>query len=104
MLAHVFTQDGDKGAQISGLIDFEPAMVGLREYEFASVGLFVAQGNSRLLRAFLSGYGHSIDPELHRRVMGFALLHRYSSLRWYLEFMPNGDTIEDLTERWFGID
>lgn len=100
MLDHVFAEN--ESLQITGLIDFEPAMVGLREYEFASVGLFITQGNVRLLRAFMSGYGHQIDSELHRRLMGFALLHRYSNLSWYLQFMPNKDTIEELAESWFG--
>ncbi|MCP4447176.1 MAG: phosphotransferase, partial [Myxococcales bacterium] len=102
MLDHVFAEDANDSLQITGLIDFEPAMVGLREYEFASVGLFITQGNARLLRAFMSGYGHEIDAELHRRLMGFALLHRYSKLSWYLQFMPNKNTVEELAASWFG--
>ena len=104
MLDHIFADQLDDELQVTGLIDFEPAMVGLPEYEFASIGLFVTQGNPRLLRAFMSGYGQAADEELHRRIMYFALLHRYSKLSWYLKFMPGGDTLEGLAKKWFGTD
>ena len=99
MLEHVFAGDD---LEITGLIDFEPAMIGAPEYEFASVGLFIAAAQSRLMRAFAGGYGHAIDGEFHRRVMGYALLHRYSKLSWYLEFLPGSDSIEGLARSWFG--
>ncbi len=37
----------DRTWRLCGLIDFEPAMRGEREYEFVSVGVFAAQGDAR---------------------------------------------------------
>lgn len=44
--------------RLTGLIDFEPAMRGAREYEFAAVSVFFAEGDAELLRrtlCFLTG-------------------------------------------------
>jgi hygromycin-B 7''-O-kinase len=50
MRQHLLTAQGPEGAwPLSGLIDFEPAMRGEREYEFVGVGVFVADGDSRFL-------------------------------------------------------
>jgi hygromycin-B 7''-O-kinase len=37
--------------------------------------------------------------------MAYALLHRYSRLAWYLEFMPTGgaETLDDLARRWWAF-
>jgi hygromycin-B 7''-O-kinase len=95
-------------ARPCGLFDFEPAMLGAAEYEFASVGLFVACGDARTLRRVLLAYGyapHALDEALQCRFMAYALLHRYSNLRWYLERMPAGDatTLEQLASRWWPL-
>ena len=88
--------------------DFEPAMVGEPDYEFASVGLFVACGDARLLRRTLKSYGHA-DADggaaLACRFMAHALLHRYSNLRWYLQRLPpQGETtLEPLAQRWWAL-
>jgi hypothetical protein len=43
MCCHVLTAEGPEGTwRLSGLIDFEPAMHGEREYEFADVGVSAA--------------------------------------------------------------
>ena len=83
-------------------------MIGAPEYEFASVGLFVACGDARTLRRVLLAYGyapHALDETLQRRFMAYALLHRYSNLRWYLERLPAGDatTLEQLASRWWSL-
>jgi hygromycin-B 7''-O-kinase len=96
------------GARLSGLFDFEPAMIGAPEYEFASVGLFVACGDGRTLRRILLAYGfapHTLDEALQCRLMAQALLHRYSHLPWYLERLPAGDaaTLEQLAARWWPL-
>jgi hygromycin-B 7''-O-kinase len=96
------------GARLSGLFDFEPAMIGAPEYEFASVGLFVACGDGRTLRRILLAYGvapHALDEALQCRLMAQALLHRYSNLPWYLERLPAGDaaTLEQLAARWWPL-
>ena len=102
MREHLVVESG----QLTGLFDFEPSMVGHPEYELASVGLFVTEGEPGLLRELLLAYGMpeaSLTPELSRRLMGWALLHRYSDLRWYLSRLPGGDTLEELAGRWFGL-
>ncbi len=104
MREHLMLDD----AQLSGLFDFEPAMLGAPEYEFASVGLFVACGDGRTLRRILLAYGHApqaLDEALQCRLMAHALLHRYSNLPWYLERLPAGDaaTLEQLAARWWPL-
>jgi hygromycin-B 7''-O-kinase len=96
------------GGRLAGLFDFEPAMLGAAEYEFASVGLFVACGDARTLRRVLLAYGYpspALDEALQCRFMAYALLHRYSNLRWYLERLPagNAQTLEQLAVRWWPL-
>ncbi|WP_437681464.1 phosphotransferase [Sorangium sp. So ce131] len=97
------------GLALSGLFDFEPAMVGAPEYEFASVGVFVSCGDAPLLRRLLCAYGYregELDRSLQRRFMAYALLHRYSNLRWYLERVPpraGEDTLDDLAARFWAV-
>jgi hygromycin-B 7''-O-kinase len=48
MCQHLLTAEGPEGTwRLSGLIDFEPAMPGEREYEFAGVGVLIAGPGSR---------------------------------------------------------
>lgn len=103
------TPDGD-GWSLSGLFDFEPAMVGAPEYDLASFGVFVSCGDGRFLRRALlaSGTpGHALDEALQRRLLAYAILHRYSNLRWYLERVPpraGDDTLDALARRWWSLD
>lgn len=97
------------GGRLSGLFDFEPAMIGAPDYDFASVGLFVSCGDARLLRRTLLAYGFAasaLDETASCRFMAYALLHRYSNLRWYLERlpMPGATTLEQLAAHWWGLD
>jgi hygromycin-B 7''-O-kinase len=96
------------GGRLTGLFDFEPAMLGAAEYEFASVGLFVACGEARVLRRVLLAYGYApsaLDEALSCRFMAHALLHRYSHLRWYLQRIPadGAVTLEQLATRWWPL-
>ena len=85
MREHVLVSgDGERWA-LSGLFDFEPAMIGDPAYECASVGVFVTCGDATLLRRFTRAYGADPGP---RVFLAYALLHKYSSLRWYLERVP----------------
>ncbi|MET9231842.1 aminoglycoside phosphotransferase family protein [Lentzea sp. NPDC003310] len=93
--AHLLWRNG----MLSGLFDFEPAMRGAFEYEFASVGLFVTKGDRRCWAALVDAYGRVPEPE---RVMAYALLHVYSNMPWYMREMPQGETFEELAVRWFG--
>ena len=67
------------GWRLSGLVDFDHAIRGAREYEFAGVGHPVARGDSRFLRRVLTAYGYpgdQLDRDLRRRLLAWAILHR----------------------------
>ena len=104
MRQHVLVERREGAWQISGLIDFEPAMLGAREYEWAAVGIFLTCAEPGLLRVLLDAYDAPVDDELPYRIMAYTLLHRYSNLRGYLERLPGpreaGD-LESLARRWF---
>jgi len=96
----------DGAGRLSGLVDFEPSMVGAREYEFAAVGLFFARGDRDLLRAVIAPAGLAPDESLSLRLCGYALLHRYSNLAWYLALNPPApgvETFEALAHQWFAL-
>jgi hygromycin-B 7''-O-kinase len=95
--------------RLSGLFDFEPAMRGAREYEFAGLGAFVAEGDARFLRRTLLAYGYTedqLDAGLRRRLLGWLLLHYYSNLPVYLNRLPapGEPTLEAVADRWFATD
>jgi hygromycin-B 7''-O-kinase len=99
----------DAAGVVTGLFDFEPAMVGAPEYDFSSFGLFVACGDARFLRRSLRAYGygeHQLDEGLQMRLMAYTLLHRYSHIRWYLERLPvpGATALEELARRWWALD
>jgi hygromycin-B 7''-O-kinase len=104
MREHLLADNHDGTWRLTGLVDFEPAMIGAPEYEFASVGIFVACAEPGLFRACLDAYGMKPDADQAPRIMAYALLHRYSNLRWYLERLPSPQTatLESLARSWFG--
>jgi hygromycin-B 7''-O-kinase len=109
MREHLLAEFDGGRWRLSGLFDFEPAMLGAPEYDFASLGLFVACGDARLLRRTLLAYGldpSGLDRALQCRCMAWALLHRYSNLPWYLERLPphGATTLEQLAARWWPLD
>jgi hygromycin-B 7''-O-kinase len=81
MREHLLVEQEGDGWHVSGLVDFEPAMVGAPDYEFASVGIFLTCAEAGLLQALLDSYGAEFDDEFAVCTMGYALLHRYSNLR-----------------------
>lgn len=104
MREHILVHRRDGAWHIGGLIDFEPAMLGAPEYELAAVGIFLTCAEPGLLGALLEAYGAEVDDELPLRTMAYALLHRYSNLRWYLERLPAPDEVgdlESLARKWF---
>lgn len=108
MREHVLVRQEAGQWQLSGLLDFEPSMLGHPSYEFASVGLFFAEGDPAILRAVLTGYGTpaaALSPQLSHRFMAYALLHRYSNLRWYLQRLPHAgaSTLYDLAAQWWAF-
>jgi hygromycin-B 7''-O-kinase len=107
MREHLLVREGARGWELSGLFDFEPAMCGAPEYELASVGVFVSCGEPALLRTLLRAYGYrddSLDEALARRLLGYAIVHRYANLRWYLERLPalESPTLDALARRGWG--
>jgi hygromycin-B 7''-O-kinase len=108
MREHLLVTPDAGGWSLSGLLDFEPAMRGAREYEFAAVGLFVSRGDGSFLRRLLTAYGYTpgqLDDALPRRLLAYALLHRYSDLRWYLQQLPSPPTptLDALAACWWGL-
>jgi len=108
MREHLLVEADATGWRLSGLFDFEPAMRGAREYEFASIGLFVSAGEPRALRSILRAYGcaeAALDNALQNRLMAMALLHRYSNLPWYLQRLPlpGAQRLEQLAAHWWNL-
>jgi hygromycin-B 7''-O-kinase len=110
MREHLLGTQGAGGAwRMSGLIDFEPAMRGDREYEWAAVAVFVAAGDGPFLGRTLTAYGYPRDRlgrTLRRRLLAWTLLHRYSNLAWYLRRLPEPDrpALDALADRWFATE
>ena len=101
MKDHVFF---DENLNFEGFIDFEPSRLGYFEYDFASVGVFLTSGDSLALKAFFEGYDiseTSATKEFKRRALAYTLLHQYSNLKWYLEFMPVARTLDELADLWW---
>ncbi|MEU9961503.1 aminoglycoside phosphotransferase family protein [Streptomyces sp. NPDC050982] len=97
------TVDPD-GWRLTGLFDFEPAMIGDPAYDFVGVGLFISCGDRRLLKRFYEAYGcPPIDPHT---LMAYTLLHVYSNLPGYMSMLPEPPepTLDALAETWFGTD
>lgn len=109
MQEHLFIERRGDDWTVSGLIDFEPSMIGLREYEFCAVGLFITRGDRDLFRLFLTSYGYTdaeLTSELSRRIMALLLLHRYGNIRRFLGFIPpdkNYTTLSQLERYWYGV-
>ncbi|WP_283136124.1 aminoglycoside phosphotransferase family protein [Rhizohabitans arisaemae] len=108
MREHLRVTRGPGGWRLSGLFDFEPAMLGAREYEFVAVGLFVSCGEGNLLRRLMIAYGYDptdLDEALQRRLLAYTLLHRYSSLDWYLTRLPAppDPTLGSLAACWWAL-
>lgn len=91
--------------RLCGLFDFEPAMVGPVDYEFASVGLFFSSGEPALLRRVLTARGVApLDEALTHRLFALALVHRYANLAfWMRHTHVQGDDLQQLALRWFGL-
>jgi hygromycin-B 7''-O-kinase len=110
MRQHVLVSQGHEGTwRLSGLIDFEPAIRGEREYEFVAVGIFLAEGDARFLARMLTSYGYDpdqLDSGLRRRLLAWGLLHRYGNLSWWMRQLPQParPTLNALADRWFATD
>ncbi|MFE7781301.1 aminoglycoside phosphotransferase family protein [Streptomyces nigrescens] len=97
------TVDEHDDWRLTGLLDFEPAMIGQRAYDFVAVGLFVSRGDPRLLSRIFRAYGETFTPT---ELLTHTLLHLYSNLPRYLRELPAPPepTLESLAETWFGTE
>ncbi|MFI0982110.1 phosphotransferase family protein [Streptomyces sp. NPDC021093] len=86
--------------RLTGLFDFEPAMIGDPAYDLVAVGLFVTRGEPGLMARFQKAYGHAFDP---RQLLAYALLHVYSNFTWYFRELPAPaeQTWDSVAEAWF---
>ncbi|MPY60781.1 phosphotransferase family protein [Streptomyces spongiae] len=98
------TVDRHDGWRVTGLFDFEPAMIGDPVYDLAGAALFLACADARQLRRFYEAYGCA--PHDPRVLLAHALLHVYSDLPWNLRELPAPPRprLDDLAEAWFGTD
>ncbi len=109
MREHVLVTQRAGRWELSGLIDFEASMVGHFEYEFAGVGLFLSEGDPEVLQELLLTYGLAPGESvlaMQERFMAYALLHRYSNLKWLLERMPphpGTSTLRQLAAQWWAL-
>lgn len=108
MRDHVLVECEGEEWVVSGVFDYEPAMLGAPEYEFGSVGIFLSGGDPALFRAFLLGYGYTeadLTADLQRRILAHTLLHRYSNMKWYLETIPpkTAVALDELAAEWFAF-
>lgn len=103
MREHLMVERHD-GGRVTGLFDFEPAMIGDPAYDFAGAALFVTCADPRQLRRFYAAYGRAPHPP--RELLAHALLHVYSDLPWNLRELPAPPRprLDDLAEAWFGTD
>jgi hygromycin-B 7''-O-kinase len=87
--------------RLTGLLDFEPAMIGDPAYDLVGVGLFLTRGEPGLMARFQRAYGSTFDPRL---LLAYALLHVYSNFTWYFRELPAppAPTWEAVAETWFG--
>src|SRR5207249_11790843 len=99
---HLLAREERGRWRLCGFFDFDDALVGFHEYDFASAGLFMMTGRPELLRAFLRAYGYadrSPGAELSERLLAYTLLHRYRDLNWIMgELLAGRDctTLEEL--------
>lgn len=101
MREHLFATGTGGLFSLCGLIDFEPSMIAVPEYDFCSVGLFISSGEKGLFHHFLDCYGYTGDSA---GIMRMLLLHRYSNMKWFMSTIPdntNYESIEDPCRYWF---
>lgn len=86
---HLLTARDAESWRLTGLIDFDDAMLGWHEYEFASPGVLMLAGDAASIETCLRAYGFTerdLNAGLRRRLMVYALLNRYWGLDVMLEY------------------
>jgi len=101
MKEHLFINNSKGEVFLSGLIDFEPSMVAIPEYDLCSVGLFLTAGEQGLFKLFREVYEYKGEGAA---IMRMLLLHRYSNMKWFLSTLPEeirGMPLDFLAEYWY---
>jgi len=107
---HLFVSHAHGGAwRLSGLVDFDHAMRGTREYEFVAAGVSVARGDGRFLSRVLTAYGYTngqLDRDLRQRLLAWAILYKYGNLATWLRRLPQpkNPTLASLADCWFATE
>ncbi|WP_320781379.1 aminoglycoside phosphotransferase family protein [Streptomyces sp. CRN 30] len=94
--------DPHDGWRLTGLFDFEPAMIGDPAYDLAGAALFITRADPRQLGRFYAAYGRAPHPP--RELLAHTLLHVFSDLVWSLRELPAPPRprLDDMAEAWFG--
>ncbi|OPL18628.1 MAG: hypothetical protein AVO35_04660 [Candidatus Aegiribacteria sp. MLS_C] len=102
---HMFISSDKGSPRLTGLIDFEPSMLAVPQYELCAVGLFLSGGDPDLYGSLIDSlepnYDHSPST-----VMRMLLLHRYSNMNRFIGMLPEKLRDADLMTMayfWFGI-
>jgi hygromycin-B 7''-O-kinase len=101
MREHLFADLSSGILALSGLVDFEPSMVAVPEYDLCSVGLFLTAGEKGLFRLFMDAYGYRGGGE---GIMRMLLLHRYSNMKWFISTLPvelRTAPLDEMRSYWF---
>lgn len=101
MREHLFGEIRGGELRLTGLLDFEPSMIGVKEYDLCAVGLFLTAGEPGLYKRFLDAGGYDSPREA---VMRMLLLHRYSNMKWFISTLPEElrhAPLNELAEYWY---
>jgi hygromycin-B 7''-O-kinase len=108
---HPFVDD----ERLSGVIDWGDAMAADPHVELGKIHLDVFEGDKRLLRAFLEGYGWPVDADFPRRALAMSLRRHTQILGQHgeggdmfyrLPELLSGkqiDSLDDLAAQLFGV-
>ena len=94
--------------KLTGLFDFDDALLGFAEYDLAAAGLFMMANRPSLLRPFLLEYGYAEDDltkRLSHRLMAYTLLHRYRPFNWVREAFAHSScsTLAEVAESIYAL-
>jgi hygromycin-B 7''-O-kinase len=97
---HVFVD----GGRLSGVIDWGDAMTTDPHYELGALHLGVFDGDRALLRAFLAGYGWTVDDGFARRALSAALRHQFDLFASQRLRLNRFATLDEVAAALFGVD
>lgn len=101
MPEHLFSRVIEGNSVLTGLIDFEPSMIAIPEYDLCAAGVFISAGEKGLFKRLLDAYSYTGSRE---SIMRMLLLHRYSNMKWFISELPEeiqSGTMDDLCNYWF---